>query len=104
MGASIIAFLIFAFTGLLFLVAGHRIKYKKDLTLIAGYDPDRIRDKEGLANQAGLFVMGLGGASIFTGLFMTLAPEFIPVVIVLYTRISMILTGAMLSSVRRFTD
>jgi hypothetical protein len=34
---------------------------------------------------------------------MTLAPEFIPVVIVLYTLISMILTVAMLSSVRRFT-
>jgi uncharacterized protein DUF3784 len=57
------------FAGLPLLVLGYLIRYRKRLGLIAGYDPARVRDPEGLARWFGSWVLALGALSvIFAGL------------------------------------
>ena len=52
--------LIFGLTGLMLFVFAYLIGVKKKVTLIAGYDPEKVKDNEGLARFAGIMVTIFG--------------------------------------------
>ena len=52
--------IIFGLIGLLCLVFGYLIGVNKKLNLIAGYNPDKVRDKAGLARFMGVMTAILG--------------------------------------------
>ncbi|HTH83185.1 MAG TPA: DUF3784 domain-containing protein [Mucilaginibacter sp.] len=54
--------------GLLFLLLGYLIKYKKKMNLIAGYDPTQIADKDGLANWMGGVTIVMGSILMLSAL------------------------------------
>jgi hypothetical protein len=46
------------------LAVGYRIRVRRDVALIAGYDPRRVRDADGLARWVGGWALALGGATL----------------------------------------
>ncbi len=46
------------------LAAGSRVRVRRDVALIAGYDPRRVHDADGLARWVGGWVLALGGATL----------------------------------------
>lgn len=59
-GAEIPLGIVFGLIGLVCLVLGYLIGVKKKLNLIAGYNPDKVRDKAGLAKFMGIMTAVLG--------------------------------------------
>mgnify|MGYP000123809698 CR=1 FL=1 len=53
---------------------GYRIRYRGDVVLIAGYDPERVTDDEGLADLVGGVVIALGLVHVVFGLAMLYFP------------------------------
>jgi hypothetical protein len=47
---------------------GYRIRYHRDVHLVAGYDADRVTDAAGLADFAGGILLALGAAHVPVGL------------------------------------
>lgn len=45
---------IFLLTGATIWMLGYLIKFKRKLGLIAGYSPEKVRDKDGLADWVGM--------------------------------------------------
>ncbi len=59
-GAAYSIRIVFGIIGLICLVLGYLIGVRKKLTLIAGYNPDKVRDKAGLAKFMGVMTAILG--------------------------------------------
>ena len=59
-GAAYSLRIVFGLIGLICLVLGYLIGVNKKLNLIAGYNPDKVRDKEGLARFMGIMTSVLG--------------------------------------------
>ena len=60
---------------------GFLLRYKKQMNLISGYDPEEYADPDGLANWAGGWCLGLGVFTTLTGgLFFFLKDYILPVV------------------------
>lgn len=53
-GGLIVLKLIFGLVGLILIVCAYLIGVKKKVTLIAGYNPEKIKDNDGLARFAGV--------------------------------------------------
>lgn len=51
--------------GLLFLLLGYFIRYKQMVEIIAGYDPKKVVDREGLAKWVGSNLILLGITAFF---------------------------------------
>ncbi|MCK5476296.1 MAG: DUF3784 domain-containing protein [Candidatus Aenigmarchaeota archaeon] len=83
--------LIMIFVGLHLLAIGYLIRFYKMVEIIAGYGPDKVRDKEGLAKWVGsnLFLMGLmclslGGVGlIFPEFIIRPVPIFIAIILIM---------------------
>lgn len=60
--------------GLLCIILGLVIRKKNMVEIIAGYDPNKVTDKKGLANWVGTNLMFIGVFSIIFGLITTLTP------------------------------
>ena len=95
-GAAYSLKIVFGIIGLLCLVFGYLIGVKKKLTLIAGYNPDKVRDKEGLARFMGIITAIVGFVMILYpwvyGPGSTTPPRWfayfpIPIVIIIVTLI-----------------
>jgi hypothetical protein len=98
MSPNVVVGIAFILAGLLIGFAGYQIRFKGRLNLIAGYDPNSVKDKEGLGRWVGSGIMVLGIvqaicgllaliASVdFAGLLFLLATVTVPVI--LLTRIS----------------
>ncbi|UCE17941.1 MAG: DUF3784 domain-containing protein [Gemmatimonadota bacterium] len=54
------AIVLFCVIGLIGIISGWLIWAKKTLWLLAGYDPSKVEDKEGLAKFAGLRICLIG--------------------------------------------
>ena len=67
--------LIFFVTNAMLLVLGYLIKYQRKMSLIAGYDPERVTDERGLANWVGGGLLLIGGIGVAVGLLMVVVPE-----------------------------
>ncbi len=89
---------------LIIIALGYLIKYKKQMGLIAGYSPQRVGDKEGLANWVGSGTMLLGGFGIVIGLSYVALPKHILGLLLVY--FAAFLTGCLLmvQGCRRFTN
>ena len=57
---NVASILICGVIGLIGIIAGWLITAKKALRLLAGYDPSKVQDKEGLAKFAGRRIILLG--------------------------------------------
>jgi hypothetical protein len=68
MGPNIVVGIAFIIAGAVIAFAGYQIRYKNRLNLIAGYDPNRVKDKEGLGSWVGNGLMGLGVVQAICGL------------------------------------
>ncbi len=62
--------------GLLLLVFGYLIKYKRQVRLIAGYDARKVRDAAGLADWVGTKLLWLAGFSFVMAVLAYLLPGF----------------------------
>ena len=82
--ASIIICGVIGFIGIL---SGWLIRVKKTLWLLAGYDPMKVKDKEGLAKFAGLRIMLLGLCILFFPIVHQLGHVFILLVLALFVGI-----------------
>lgn len=86
--------LVTIFVGLLLLAIGYLIRFQQMVEIIAGYDPDKVTDKEGLAKWVGsnLFLMGLmclflGGLGLILPVSSTMqVPGFLAVIVILSVR------------------
>lgn len=80
--------IIFAVTGVIFMVLGYLIWKHKYLQLLAGYDEKKVTDKEGLAKYTGKHLLIMGGlvlAISINGMVSetnTIAPYFIIVIFI----------------------
>ncbi|MBS4008552.1 MAG: DUF3784 domain-containing protein [Clostridium sp.] len=61
-GMPRIARIVFLASGLLLILLGYLIRFKKMLFLLSGYDERKVKDKDALAHFAGNFVMLIGVA------------------------------------------
>lgn len=66
--------IIFGLCALLFLALGYLIGVRRRLELLAGYSPERVRDKSGLAHWAGWGVALLGLWSLAAAVALLTAP------------------------------
>lgn len=57
---NLAAIIIFSVIGLIGIISGWLIGVKKTLWLLAGYDPAKVKDKEGLAKFTGLRIFLIG--------------------------------------------
>ena len=55
---------------------GYLIKYKKQMSLMSGYDSDKIADRDGLANWVGSFCFVIAVQVIAMGLMLTWLTEY----------------------------
>ena len=86
--------LVAIFVGLLLLAVGYLIRFQQMIEIIAGYDPDKVTDKEGLAKWVGsnLFLMGLmclslGGLGLILPELSTIqVPSFLAIIVILSVR------------------
>ena len=91
------------FAGLPLLVLGYLIKYRKRVSLIAGYDPARVRDPEGLARWFGSWTLTLGGLSVlFAGLLAAFA-RHTTVVVAGYVVLNVACAVLLTTGCRRYT-
>jgi hypothetical protein len=54
---------------------GYRIRYRGDVRLVAGYDPDRVTDPDAIAGLVGGMVLALAGVSAVYGVGQVLFPS-----------------------------
>ncbi|MCS3924781.1 DUF3784 domain-containing protein [Methanosalsum natronophilum] len=52
--------LIFLFSGLMLIILGYLIAFKKKMCLISGYNENKVKNKHGLAKLVGYFTIILG--------------------------------------------
>src|SRR5258708_34407014 len=99
MNPTLVIGIVFLCVSAILTLFGYLIAVKKQLSLIAGYDPNRVKDKEGLAKWVGNGIMIMGGLEILISLLIfVFPPNVIPVlalafvivniggVVVLFTR------------------
>ena len=67
--------LIVGFAGMLFLCLGYLVGARRRLELLAGYRPERVRDKDALARYAGRGLSLLGGWTLATAGGVLLRPR-----------------------------
>ena len=68
-GMPLIARIVFLATGLLLILLGCLIRFRKMLFLLSGYDERKVKDKDALAYFAGNFVMLIGAAMLAVQFF-----------------------------------
>lgn len=64
---SVLLLLFTEFMTVFFLGVGYLIRFRGKVTLIAGYDPDKVKDSTGLSTWIGnnLLLLGILGAAVF---------------------------------------
>lgn len=68
-GMPLIARIVFLATGLLLILLGCLIRFRKMLFLLSGYNERKVKDKDALAYFAGNFVMLIGAAMLVVQFF-----------------------------------
>ncbi len=95
----------FLFTAVVTGVVGVLIREFEMVELVAGYDPERVTDDEGLARFVGTAALFLAGLTALVGV-----PELVrpvdgqPVVYVVYAVVTVLLVGYMIYGARRDTS
>jgi len=95
----------FLFTAVVTGVVGVLIREFEMMELIAGYDPERVTDDEGLARFVGTAALCLAGLTALVGVLELVRPvDGQPVVYAVYAVVTVLLVGYMLYGAQRYTS
>lgn len=93
----------FLFTAVVTAAVGVLIRQFQLMGLIAGYDPDRVTDDEGLARFVGTYTLVIAGLSAVVGVVELAQPDDgQPVVYGLYTVALVAIVGYLMYGSRRY--
>lgn len=102
MGAHLIVGGVFFIVSLFLLLAGYQIAVKKQLWLIAGYEPDRVRDKDGLATFVGMALQVMGAFELLISILVFLLPDAINILGTAFAGVVFGIVVILFLNVRRF--
>lgn len=95
----------FLFTAVVTGVVGVLIREFEMVELVAGYDPERVTDDEGLARFVGTAVLFLAGLTALVGVLELVRPvDGQPVVYTVYAVLTVLLVSYMVYGARRYTS
>ncbi len=95
----------FLFTAVVTGLVGVLIREFEMVELVAGYDPERVTDDEGLTRFVGTAALFLAGLTALVGVLELVRPvDGQPVVYVVYAVVTVLLVGYMLYGARRYTS
>ncbi len=84
-------------------VLGYLIKYRKRVNLIAGYDPARVRDHDGLARWMGSWAIALGAVTLAFAALLATLPDAVGPVAAGFISVAVVSGIVMLVGCRRYT-
>lgn len=95
----------FLFTAVVTGVVGVLIREFETVELVAGYDPERVTDDEGLARFVGTAALFLAGLTALVGMLELVRPvDGQPVVYAVYAVLTVLLAGYTVYGARRCTS
>ena len=80
MSPSTVVGVAFSAAGAIIFLCGYLIGVKKQLWLISGYNPDRVKDKDGLAKWVGTGLQIIGGIEFLMGILALFVTASVPIV------------------------
>ena len=80
----------FSSVGFIILLLCYLVKYRKLANLIAGYDEDKVADKDGLCNWIGSVIAFPGIGAIITGVLLWQKPEWGTVIVLLFGSVTVV--------------
>jgi hypothetical protein len=101
MGPKEIVGVTFIIVGLVVLVLGYLIGIRKQLNLIAGYNPAQVKDPDGLARLVGNGLFLVGSIDLVIGILMFVLALQTRWFIIGYILIDLILVGYLIMQARR---
>jgi hypothetical protein len=102
MGPNIVIGIAFILAGAVIAFAGYQIRYKNRLNLIAGYEPNRVKDKEGLGAWVGNGLMALGVIQAICGLLVIAG--FVNLAAIAFAIATVLTPIVLISRISRFTQ
>jgi len=100
---SVVVAASFLFTAAVTAVVGVLIRQFQMMDLVAGYDPDRVTDDEGLARFVGTYALVIAGLSAVVGVVELVRPvDGQPVVYGLYSAAVVVIVGYLVYGSQRY--
>jgi hypothetical protein len=101
MSPNIVVGMAFILAGVLIAFAGYQIRFKGRLHLIAGYEPNNVKDKEGFGRWIGNGILALGIIQGICGLIALVA--WVDVAGVLFFLVTMTVPVILISRISQFS-
>jgi hypothetical protein len=102
MGEHILVAIILVAASLVVLMMGYLIGSLKQLSLIAGLDVSRVRDRDGLARWVGRGLLGIGVLDLLAGLAVFVTPDLAALLVIAYVAVSLAGAAVLLLGMRRY--
>jgi hypothetical protein len=102
MDQQIVAGIILVLSSFVVMLIGYAIGYRKELSLIAGLDESKVRDRDGLARWVGRGLLGIGVLDVLVSLAMFVPSVGGALVVVTYVGVNLVGAAVLLSRVRRY--
>jgi hypothetical protein len=102
MGEHILVAIILVAASLVVLLMGYLIGSLKELSLIAGLDVSRVRDRDGLARWIGRGLLGIGVLDLLVGLAVFVTPDLGALLVIAYVAVSLAGAAVLLVGMRRY--
>jgi hypothetical protein len=87
---------------LVVLLMGYLIGSLKELSLIAGLDVSRVRDRDGLARWVGRGLLGIGVLDMLAGLAVFVTADLAALLVIAYVAVNLAGAAVLLVGMRRY--
>jgi hypothetical protein len=104
MGANIFIGIVFILAGALISFAGYRIRFKHHLSLIAGYEEDKVKDRDGLRIWVGNGILAIGALQALSGLIALLFAALLHLAAIAFFIVTLGIPIFLISRISRFTN
>jgi hypothetical protein len=101
-GEHILVAIILVAASLVVLMMGYLIGSLRELSLIAGLDVSRVRDRDGLARWVGRGLLGIGVLGLLAGLAVFVTPDLAALMVIAYVAVNLAGAAVLLVGMRRY--
>jgi hypothetical protein len=102
MPQHVVTAIILVAASLVVLLMGYLIGSLKELSLIAGLDVSRVRDRDGLARWIGRGLLGIGVLDLLVGLTVFVAADLGALLVIAYVAVNLAGAAVLLVGMRRY--